>query len=92
MKFAVRTISEDLRTGKAVDGSNIRVTTISPGTYNTELVALIKYEQTHAGIAQFYEQFGVTADHVALTIKQPIDLPEDSAWNEVIIRPTKQVM
>lgn len=38
------------------------------------------------------EYLGISADIVALTIKQAIDLPEDATWNEVVIRPTRQVV
>lgn len=40
---------------------------------------------------KFYESFGIPVERVALTIKEAIDLPEDAAWNEVIIRPTNQL-
>ena len=40
---------------------------------------------------EFYENFGIPVERVASVIQQVIDVPADSAWNEVIIRPTKQV-
>lgn len=91
-KWAVRAISESLREEMAVSNLNIRVTTISPGAINTELVSSVTDDETRAGIEDFYNAFAISADKVALTIKQAIDLPEDAAWNEVIIRPTRQVI
>ncbi|MGX7163499.1 SDR family oxidoreductase [Enterococcus massiliensis] len=89
-KWAVRAISESLR--EEVAGDNIRVTVVSPGAINTELLTSVTDKGFQSNFEDFYEAYGISADRVALTIKQAIDLPEDAAWNEVIIRPTKQVM
>lgn len=89
-KWAVRAISESLREEVAQDGSNIRVTIISPGAINTELLSSVTDKEFQSNFEDFYKAYGISADRVALTIKQAIDLPEDATWNEVIIRPTKQ--
>jgi len=91
-KWAVRAISESLREEVAQDGSNIRVTVISPGAINTELLSSVTDKEFQSNFEDFYKAYGISADRVALTIKQAIDLPEDATWNEVIIRPTKQAM
>ncbi|SNT57652.1 NADP-dependent 3-hydroxy acid dehydrogenase YdfG [Bacillus sp. OK838] len=91
-KWAVRAISESLREEMAQDETNVRVTIVSPGAINTELLESITDEEVKNTTKEFYKNFGISADRVALTIKQAIDLPEDAAWNEVIIRPTKQLM
>lgn len=90
-KWAVRAISESLREEVAQSGSNIRVTIDSPGAINTELLSSVTDPALKENYEQFYENFGISADRVATTIQQAIDLPADAAWNEVIIRPTKQV-
>lgn len=90
-KWAVRAISESLREEVAQNGSNIRVTIVSPGAINTELLSSVTDPALKGNYEQFYENFGISADRVATTIQQAIDLPADAAWNEVIIRPTKQV-
>ncbi|HCM87762.1 MULTISPECIES: SDR family oxidoreductase [Enterococcus] len=90
-KWAVRAISESLREEVAQSGSNIRVTIVSPGAINTELLSSVTDPALKENYEQFYENFGISADRVATTIQQAIDLPADAAWNEVIIRPTKQV-
>ncbi|WP_251867795.1 SDR family oxidoreductase [Enterococcus malodoratus] len=90
-KWAVRAISESLREEVAQSGSNIRVTIVSPGAINTELLSSVTDPALKGNYEQFYENFGISADRVATTIQQAIDLPADAAWNEVIIRPTKQV-
>lgn len=91
-KWAVRAISESLREEMAQAETNVRVTIISPGAINTELLEPITDEDVKSNTKEFYKNFGIPAERVALTIKQAIDLPEDAAWNEVIIRPTKQLM
>jgi len=91
-KWAVRAISESLREEMAQDETNVRVTIVSPGAINTELLESITDEDVKSNMKEFYKNFGIPAERVALTIKQAIDLPEDAAWNEVIIRPTKQLM
>lgn len=89
-KWAVRAISESLREEVAQDGSNIRVTIVSPGAINTELLSSVTDPKLKKNYQQFYDSFGISVDRVATTIQQAIDLPADAAWNEIIIRPTKQ--
>ena len=91
-KYAVRAISEGLRQEMAQAQSNVRVTLISPGAVNTELVNSITDEKIKEGTEEFYKNFSIPVDRVAETIQQSIDLPSDAAWNEVIIRPTTQQM
>lgn len=91
-KWAVRAISESLREEMVQNETNVRVTIVSPGAFNTELLESITDKEVKSNTKNFYENIGITADRVALTIKQAIELPEDAAWNEVIIRPTKQLM
>ncbi len=90
-KWAVRAISESLREEVAQDGSNIRVTILSPGAINTELLTSVTDPDLKKNYESFYDNFGISVDRVATTILQAIELPADAAWNEVIIRPTLQV-
>lgn len=90
-KWAVRAISESLREEVAQDQSNIRVTIVSPGAINTELLSSVTDSALKENYEKFYKNFGISVDRVATTIQQAIDLPADAAWNEIIIRPTKQV-
>lgn len=89
-KWAVLAISEALR--QEVADSGIRVTVISPGAVKTGLLDSVTDAGVKAGMEKFYEDYAIPVERVALTIKQAIDLPEDSAWNEVVIRPTRQVL
>jgi NADP-dependent 3-hydroxy acid dehydrogenase YdfG len=91
-KWAVRAISESLREEEAQNESNVRVTIVSPGAINTELLESVTDAEFKGNFEEFYRVYGIPVERVALTIKQAIDLPADTSWNEVIIRPTKQVM
>ncbi|AXH05317.1 SDR family oxidoreductase [Lactiplantibacillus plantarum] len=90
-KYAVRAISESLRQEMVEAKNNVRVTVISPGAINTDLLSSVTDPEVKAGMEKFYESFGISVDRVALTIKEAIDMPADAAWNEVIIRPTNQM-
>ncbi|WP_057769131.1 SDR family oxidoreductase [Lactobacillus selangorensis] len=91
-KAAVLSISESLRQEEAQAGSNIRVTVVSPGAIATELTDSITDEATKAGTKQFYDQFAIAPERIAETIAFAINAPADTALNEIIIRPAKQVM
>lgn len=42
---------------------------------------------------EYYKTYGISpAERIALTIKQAIELPVDATWNEIIIRPTNEIM
>ena len=90
-KYAVCAISESLRQEMVEAKNNVRVTVISPGAINTDLLSSVTDPEVKAGMEKFYESFGISVDRVALTIKEAIDMPADAAWNEVIIRPTNQM-
>lgn len=90
-KYAVRAISESLRQEMVEAKNNVRVTVISPGAINTDLLSSVTDPEVKAGMEKFYESFSISVDRVALTIKEAIDMPADAAWNEVIIRPTNQM-
>ncbi|MFT8329956.1 SDR family oxidoreductase [Bifidobacterium psychraerophilum] len=89
-KWAVLAISEALR--QEVADKGIRVTVISPGAVKTGLLGSVTDEGVRSGMEKFYDEYAIPVERVASTIKQAIDLPEDSSWNEVVIRPTRQML
>lgn len=91
-KWAVRAISESLREEAAESDSNVRVTVVSPGAIKTELLESITDEAMQSGMEEFYNAYEIPAERVALAIKQAINMPADTALNEIIIRPTKQIV
>lgn len=91
-KQAVLAISEGLRQEEAQAGSNIRVTVVSPGAIATELTNSITDEEVKKGTEQFYDLFAISPERVAESIAFAINAPADASINEIIIRPSKQVM
>ncbi|MED4070992.1 SDR family oxidoreductase [Priestia endophytica] len=89
-KHAVRAISEGLRQEEAMSGTNIRVTNVSPGAVNSELLETTSDPEMKTGLDEFY-QTAINADSIARTIAFAIEQPSDVAINELIIRPTVQV-
>ncbi|WP_127592989.1 SDR family oxidoreductase [Paenibacillus lautus] len=89
-KFAVKAISEGLRQEEAMNGTNIRVTNISPGAVSSELLETTTDPAMKAGLEDFY-QVAIDADRIAHAIAFAIEQPSDVAINEMIIRPTVQV-
>lgn len=89
-KHAVRVISEGLR--QEVKPYNIRTTVISPGAVATELPA----SSTEADIAQsmkdYYEKNAIPADSFARAVVYAMSQPEDVDINEILFRPTVQVL
>ncbi len=89
-KHAVRAISEGLRQEEAISGTNIRVTNISPGAVNSELLATTSDAEMRAGLDEFY-QVAIDATNIAKTIAFAIEQPAGVGINEIIVRPTVQV-
>ncbi|MCD7035703.1 SDR family oxidoreductase [Metabacillus sp. GX 13764] len=89
-KFAVRAISEGLRQEEAMNGTNIRVTNISPGAVTSELLETTTDPAMKAGLEDFY-QVAIDSSSIARAIAFAIEQPADVALNEMIIRPTVQV-
>lgn len=90
-KYAVRAISEALRQEEAHAGSNIRVTILSPGAVATELPNTITDADLKGGIDSLYSAVAIPAERIAETVAFVMDTPEDTAMNEIIIRPTIQL-
>ena len=89
-KHAVRALSEGLR--QEVKEYNLRTTIISPGAVDTELPNTISEQDIAAGIKDFYEHYAIPADSFARTVAFAISQPEDVDINEILFRPTKQVL
>ncbi|CAH0285498.1 putative oxidoreductase SA2266 [Peribacillus simplex] len=90
-KYAVRAISEALRQEEAQAGSNVRVTILSPGAVATELPNTITDTDLKGGIDSLYSAVAIPAERIAETVAFVMDTPEDTAMNEIIIRPTIQL-
>jgi NADP-dependent 3-hydroxy acid dehydrogenase YdfG len=89
-KHAVRALSEGLR--QEVKEYNLRTTVISPGAVDTELPNTISEQDIAAGIKDFYEHYAIPADSFARTVAFAISQPEEVDINEILFRPTRQVL
>ena len=89
-KHAVRALSEGLR--QEVKAYNIRTTVISPGAVATELPDSITEHDVSKDIHEFYDEFAIPADSFARTVAFAISQPDDVDINEILFRPTRQVL
>ena len=90
-KYAVRAFSEALR--QEICKDNIRVTIIEPGAVKTELSEHI----SHAGAKEFLENFAskmetLSSEDIASAIVYALQQPAHVDVNEILIRPTEQVV
>ena len=83
-------ISEALRQEEAAAGSNVRVTVVSPGAIATELVNHVTDPDQKIAMNAYYDQFASSPQRVASAILSAVDLPADTAINEIVLRPTRQ--
>ncbi|CAO1611507.1 SDR family oxidoreductase [Brochothrix thermosphacta] len=88
-KHAVRAIMEGFRMESAMEGTNIRTTTLSPGAIDTELLEIISTPEVKSEMEQFYK-VAITPDAVAKTVLFAISQPESVAITEMTILPSKQ--
>lgn len=86
-KFAVRAISEGLRSEA---GADIRVTIISPGAVESELKNSTTDVDAAKLVGEFYRANQIPADSVARAIAYAIEQPSDVDINEIVLRPTVQ--
>jgi NADP-dependent 3-hydroxy acid dehydrogenase YdfG len=89
-KYAVRALSEGLRV--EVKPYNIRTTIISPGAVATELPNSITEPDVAAGISKFYKETAIPADSFARAVAFAMSQPDDVDINEILFRPTSQVL
>jgi NADP-dependent 3-hydroxy acid dehydrogenase YdfG len=89
-KHAVRALSEGLRV--EVKPYNIRTTIISPGAVATELPDSITEPDIAAGVSKFYKETAIPADSFARAVAFAMSQPDDVDINEILFRPTSQVL
>ena len=88
-KHAVRAIMDGFRMESAMEGTNIRTTTLYPGAIATELLETISTPQVKAGLEEFYE-IAITPAAVAETVLFAISQPASVSVTEMTILPTAQ--
>ena len=70
----------------------MRTTVISPGAVATELPNAISDPDIAEGIHKFYEEIAIPADSFARAVAYAMSQPEDVDVNEILFRPTRQVV
>lgn len=88
-KHAVRALSEGLR--QEVKPYNIRTTVISPGAVATELPNSVTELDIAEKVRKSYE-IAIPADSFARAVAFAMSQPEDVDVNEILFRPTSQVL
>lgn len=86
-KHAVLAISESLRLEL---GTEIRITSISPGSVHTEFIDQTKNEELLKNYKDYFAS-GLKAQDIADQIAHVVNAPENTVISEIIIRPNKAV-
>jgi NADP-dependent 3-hydroxy acid dehydrogenase YdfG len=89
-KWFVRDFMEVLRMESAMEGTNIRTTTIYPAAINTELLGTISHKDTIELMQNVYDRYGISPDRNANVVAFAIDQPEDTTINEFTVGPANQ--
>ena len=89
-KHAVRVISEGLR--QEVKPYDIRTTVISPGAVATELPSSATEPDVADNLHKFYDEYAIPADSFARAVAFAMEQPDDIDINEILFRPTRQIL
>ncbi|MCX5568173.1 SDR family oxidoreductase [Kaistia nematophila] len=89
-KWFVRDFMEVLRMESAMEGTNIRATTIYPAAINTELLTTISDHAVADTMQGIYDKYGISAERIASVVDFAIDQPEDTVINEFTVGPANQ--
>lgn len=89
-KWFVRNFMEVLRMESAMEGTNIRTTTIYPAAINTELLGSISDASTLGAMQGLYKTYGISPERIASGVAFAIDQPEDTAVSELTVGPANQ--
>lgn len=89
-KWFVRDFMEVLRMESAMEGTNIRTTTIYPAAINTELLETISDKATAESMQGVYDKYGISPDRIADIVAFAVDAPEDTTINEFTVGPANQ--
>ena len=89
-KWFLRNFMEVLRMESAMEGTNIRTTTIYPAAINTELLNTISDQGAASTMQGLYDKYGISADRIASVVEFAIDQPDDTVINEFTVGPANQ--
>lgn len=86
----LRNIMEVLRKESVEEGTNIRTSTIYPGSINTELLDSITDSEVQQMQRTVYAKTGIEPERIAEVVVSAMERPEDTNVSEYTIYPTKQ--
>jgi len=89
-KHAVRVLAEGFR--QEVKPYNIRTTVISPGAVATELPGSVTEQDIAEKIQQYYEDIAIPAESFAQAVVFAMSQPDEVDVNEILFRPTRQML
>jgi NADP-dependent 3-hydroxy acid dehydrogenase YdfG len=89
-KHAVRALAEGFR--QEVKPYNIRTTIISPGAVATELPDSVTEPDIAEKIRTYYDEIAIPAESFAQAVIFAMSQPEEVDVNEILFRPTKQML
>jgi NADP-dependent 3-hydroxy acid dehydrogenase YdfG len=89
-KHAVRALAEGLR--QEVKPYNIRTTIISPGAVATELPNSVTETDVAERIRQYYSEIAIPAESFAHAVVFAMSQPQEVDVNEILFRPTRQML
>ena len=89
-KWFLRDFMEVLRMESAMEGTNIRATTIYPAAINTELLDTISDQKTASNMRSLYDRYGISPERIARVVEFALDLPDDTLVNEFTVGPANQ--
>ncbi|GBR55429.1 SDR family oxidoreductase [Gluconobacter sphaericus] len=89
-KWFVRDFMEVLRMESAMEGTNIRTSTIYPAAVKTELLGDISDPGAAEAMKKLYDQHAIPPDRIADVVAFAISAPADTTINEFTIGPASQ--
>lgn len=89
-KWFVREFMEVLRIESAMEGTNIRTSTLYPAAINTELLNTISDQGTATGMEALYKLHGISPERIAAVVAFAIEQPADTTVSEFTVGPTSQ--
>jgi len=89
-KWFVRDFMEVLRMESAMEGTNIRTSTIYPAAVKTELLGGISDPGAAAAMQKLYDQHAIPPERIADVVSFAISAPADTTINEFTVGPANQ--
>src|SRR5438132_4291905 len=89
-KHAVRALAEGFR--QEVKPYNIRTTIISPGAVATELPDSVTEADIAENLRKYYSEIAIPADSFANAVAFAMSQPDEVDVNEILFRPTRQML